>query len=461
MIVNMEFRRGLTSTKVGLRGVPRVGLCVFYTVLFAFFFAVVLQAQMQMNVDQLAQFIRSELALKQHTDKQIAAYVKKIQLTEKLTDKTILDLQAQGAQPKTVQALQELRDETAALKSPTHDATYSPATAPDSTLSTGPATITLSSKAPPIPPPNSIRQKEILDRIKQYAMSYTQNLPNFICVEVTRQYVDPNASDHYRSVGRILAKLSYNEGQEKYEVYSVNGHYEQTTMERAASHGGAISTGEFGSLMREIFEPRSEAEFGWDHWGTLRGRRMAVFNYFIDSGHSSFSITYSSSPGDEQRIITAYKGLIYADENTGEIARIAFVAVDIPKSFPVRETTDILDYDQAEISGQSYIVPMAAKLYMSSGRDKEKNEIEFRNYRKFGVESGITYGAADAPADLPPLPASKTEEQPATAAPAPSASRPAASPAGPKPSQSKSTAGSNPWVLPTAPPPPPPTQPPR
>src|SRR5436305_11059442 len=84
-----------------------------------------LEGQMQMNVQQLADFVRSELALKQHTDKQLAAYLKKMQLTEKLTDKTITDLEAQGAGPRTVQALQELRDRTASLKPPTQDPTYS------------------------------------------------------------------------------------------------------------------------------------------------------------------------------------------------------------------------------------------------------------------------------------------------------------------------------------------------
>jgi hypothetical protein len=410
-------------------------------------FAVVLQAQMQMNVSQLVDFIRSELALK-GPDKQVAAYVRKIQLTEKLTDKTIIDLEAQGAGPKTVQALQELRDQSAARKAPTQDATYSPATVPDATLSAGPGTARLgSTQGPVIPPPDSARQQQILDLMKQYALSYTQNLPNFICVEVMRRYIDPNAGDHYRSLGNVLARVSYNEGNEQYKVYSVNGKYEDTTLEKAGSTGGAISSGEFGSLMREIFEPHSAAEFGWDHWATLRGRRMAVFNYMIDSGHSSWSITYSASAGDEQRIITAYKGLVYADENTGEITRIKFIAIDIPRSFPVNQATETLDYDQVQISGQSYICPLMAVLNMTSGRDKTKNEIEFRDYRKFGIESGITYDMNATVSEPAPLPASKTEEQPVTAGqPAPNPSAPAA--------QKPATGGA--WQMPTPPPPPPP-----
>jgi hypothetical protein len=404
-----------------------------------------LQAQMQMNVQQLADFVRSELALKQHSDKQIAAYIKKIQLTEKLPDKAILDLEAQGAQPKTVQALQELRDETASLKPPTHDSTYSPATAPDTTLTGGDtATARLSVKAPPIPPPDSVRQQKILDQMKQYALSYTQNLPNFICVEVIRRYIDPNAGDHYRSIGNILSKVSYNQGRENYKVYSVNGQYSEVSLEQAAASGGLISNGEFGSMMREIFEDRSAAEFGWDHWGTLRGRRMAVFNYFIDSAHSQYSISYGSG-ASEQRIVTAYRGLVYADENTGEIARIKLIAVDIPRSFPVNSAEETLDYDLVEIGGQQYVCPLMAKVYLTAGRDKTKNEIEFRNYRKFGTESNITYDINPNAPPPEPLPPSKTEEQPATT-----------STDTPKNSKPASTSNANPFGLPSAPPPPPP-----
>jgi hypothetical protein len=198
--------------------------------------------------------------------------------------------------------------------------------------------------------------------------------------------------------------------------------------------GGAVSTGEFGSLMREIFERKSEAEFSWDHWATLRGRRMAVFNYFIDSGHSAWSITYGADKNDEQRIVTAYRGLIYADPNTGEIARIKFVAVDIPRTFPVSETTETLDYDLVEISGQQFVVPLKAVLLMKAGRESSKNEIEFRSYRKFESGSTITYDLDPNATPPPPLPASATEEKPATTAP---------------------SKRENPWVLPTPPPPPP------
>jgi hypothetical protein len=399
-----------------------------------------LQAQTQMNLEQLVDFIRSELAMKQSTDKLMAAEVRKLQLTEKLTDKVIIDLQAQGAGPKTVEALKEQRDKTKDLKPVGQDLTSSPATAPDNTLTPGSVnTATLSSHtAATFPPPDSVTQQKILDSMKDYATSYTSNLPNFMCLEVVRQYADRRSQDDYRSLGTILAKVGYKQGEESYQVYSVNGKLQDTDTDLRNLHvGGAVSTGEFGSLMKEIFDPKSDATFNWDHWGTLRGRRMAVFSYAIDSGHSNWSIDYGSTQdGGGQRIITAYQGLVYGDPDTGEVDRIKFVAVDIPRTFPVKATNEQLDYDLVDISGQKYVVPMAAKLWMKGEDGTLKNEIEFRGYKKFGTDFNIQYEMNEAAKPLPP---EKTQEAPNTQPATPAA---------------KKAAG--PWDLPAPPPPPPP-----
>ena len=411
-----------------------------------------------MTVEQLADFIRSELALKQHTDKQIAAGVRDIQLSEKLTDKTIIDLQAQGIGPKTSEALKALRDKTASMKPPGHDATSSPATAAEQAVST--ESTAQAPRPPTIPPPNSVRQAEIFQSMKDYALNYTKSLPNFFCIEVTRQNVDPNGGESYRNAGRILAKVGYNEGRDYYNVYSINGKLTETTMDNVKT-GGATSSGEFGSMMREIFEDKSQAEFGWERWATLRGRRMAVFNYFIDSGHSGWWITSSASKTDEQRIVTAYKGLLFTDPNTGEIDRIRFEAVDIPRTFPVNAVTEILDYDLVPISGQQFVLPVTAKLNMKAGRESSMNEIEFRSYRKFETDTFIKYNLdpnatpAQSPEGAPPQSEKPISEEPPTTK---TATPPTPGmPATPAPATTTTPAKKdNPWILPTNVPPPPP-----
>ena len=120
-------------------------------------------------------------------------------------------------------------------------------------------------------------------------------------------------------------------------------------------------------------------------------------------------------------------------------------------------TTEILDYDETDISGQKFICPMMARLFMTAGREKSKNEIEFRDYRKFGSDVNIQYGA-EAP---PPPPESRTEEEPATFSSTTTAQSSGATPgqtSQQKPATASTKPGSNsanPWALPTPPPPPP------
>jgi hypothetical protein len=399
--------------------------------------AALLSAQQAMNVSQLADFVRSELALKQHTDKQIAAYLKTVHLTEKLPAKAVEDLEEQGAGPKTVNALRELQAQTANMKPPAQDATYSPGTSNTAAAPSEPSA-RLSVKQD-VPPPDSVEQKAIIDRMRDYAMNYTQGLPNFICVQVTRRYAQPLAGRYSNSehhLGDILAKVSYNEGREHYSVFSVNGKYtESSSIEKVG--GGATSAGVFGSLMKEVFAPESEAEFTWERWARLRGRVVAVFHYAVDGAHTKYSLDYSADEHDDQRIYTAFNGLVYADPNTGEIARIRFDAVNIPPSYPVKEAVEILDYGMVDISGEHYMCPMLARLYMRTPDAKTHNEIEFRDYRKFGADATITYGA-EAP---PPLTPDQTEEQPAKDVKNL-----------PKPPP---VASNDPWTMPTLPPPPP------
>ena len=240
----------------------------------------------------------------------------------------------------------------------------------------------------------------------------------------------------------INAQLSYHDGEEHHKVISVNGKLINIGIEEAAvKTGGAISTGEFGGMMHSIFDEKSQAQFNWDHWGTLRGKKKAVFNYYIESGHSDYRITYENT----QQIITGYQGLVYADENTGEIARITLSAVNIPRSFPVNEASEILDFGDTEIKGQMYNTPLKADVRLRSGRQKDKNDIEFRLYRKFGTESNIVYGAM-AP---PPLDDNQTKDQAVSANPTTPGS------ASQQPAQSAQKSN-DPWALPSAPPPPPP-----
>lgn len=363
------------------------------------FMALALQAETQMNIDQLKQMITSSMALK-HDDKSIADYLKHVQLTERLNDETIEQLMGMGIGARTIKALQELRDQSEKL---------APKIAP-ATKQEQPSMVLSQEHTPtPIPPPDSVKQAEILDLFRDYAKNYTKGLPNFLCLQVTDRYIYWPHDGRDRRIDKIVAQLSYVDGQEHYKVVSQNDKFIDTSMDRVK--GGSISTGEFGSMMAKLFDGSSQAQFEWARWATLRGKRVAVFSYYIDSGHSSYSISYD----DQQRIITAYRGEVFGDPDTGIVTRIKFEAVDIPSSFPVQEATDVLDYGEVDIGGNPYICPLKAELHMRAGSQKTRNDIAFKLYKVFGADSVIKYSTED----LEDKNAPGGEEKPATAIPPP------------------------------------------
>jgi hypothetical protein len=320
----------------------------------------VLLAEVRMSVAQLRSFLSSSSQLG-HSDKQVADFLKNIKLTEKLDASTIEDLQA-GA--RTTQVLKQLAESSKAL----------PVAAPP------PVRVA----APTIPPPDSIEQKRILAAMTEYAQEYGRRLPNFICTQVTRRYIDPSGMEFWQRADVVTAKLSYFEQKEDYKIVLVNDQMVNTTQDRI---GGATSTGEFGSMLKEIFEPGTEASFEWERWATLRGRRMHVFHYFVTQPKSKWSIMFEKS----QAIRPAYSGLIYVDRDTLSIMRLTLQAEEIPPSFPVQEAKTVLDYDNISISGVSYVLPLKAVVRMRSEKVLIKNEAEFRMYNRFGAESSITY----------------------------------------------------------------------
>src|SRR5262249_55927867 len=120
------------------------------------------------------------------------------------------------------------------------------------------------------PPPNSIEQKRVLAEITENALNYTKGLPNFLCLQVTRRYADQSGMGNFRLIDTIAERLSYNEKKEDYQVISVNGI--PVTGRKHEQLGGATSSGEFGTMLYEIFSPETQTHFEWERWATLRGR---------------------------------------------------------------------------------------------------------------------------------------------------------------------------------------------
>jgi hypothetical protein len=334
------------------------------------------------SVKQVEEFVRSSVTQKL-PDKQVADYLHKMKLSEKLSESAIEDLQSQGAGPRTVAALKELGTASASLSAP------APPPPPK--------------VYKPIPPPSYEDQQKILNDVRQYALGYSKNLPDYICTKVTRRFYDPSGKGSWRQLDTITNKLTYFEQKEKNTNILVNGNMTEKTMEQL---GGTTSQGEFGSLLSGVFEEKTAAEFHWDRWATLRAHRCHVFRYAVDQPHSEWSIYDGDA---KQSVVPGYRGEVFVDRDTNEVLRVSLEAMDIPADFRVRVATDTLDYDYQDISGHKFLLPYRAVIQLDDNRRfQTKNELDFHFYKKFSADTVLTFDL-----ETPPPPDdSKTKEEP-------------------------------------------------
>jgi hypothetical protein len=251
-----------------------------------------------------------------------------------------------------------------------------------------------------IPPPDPAEQRRILAEVTRNALDYTKSLPNFITTQITRRFVAPPGTERWQMEDTIQEQLSYVDGAENYKVVLVNNLPVTNVTHRQL--GGAVSSGEFATMLYQIFKPETQTEIDWTRWATLRGRRMHVFSFRVRQARSEYSIHDQTSG---QSIIAGYRGLIYADAETLMVMRVKMDCEGL-QNFPINRVGLELDYDTIEISEQRFVLPLRFSLISGSNQYASKNESEFRRYQKFGAEASIIFDVPDE------LPEEQFEEQP-------------------------------------------------
>ncbi len=223
-------------------------------------------------------------------------------------------------------------------------------------------------------------ENEVLDRVRLYATNYTASLPNFICIQNTRRMIAEAKGKPWKPIDEISQKLNFVSGRETYELIS-----EDRPKKRAQTPLSVISRGEFGTLMRMVLVLDS-ANFGWLGWDRVQGQKVAVFTYRVPLDKSAMRLE-----GNRMATIVAFHGLVFAQPETGAVYRITTEAEGLPHELAFQRMGSDIEYGPVTIADASYLLPAKIILSAAAGSDVFKNEAEFRDYKKFGSESTITF----------------------------------------------------------------------
>ena len=319
-----------------------------------------------LSVEELDRFFESEAQL-HHSDKEVAAFLKQTRLRERLDDAALATLDERfHPGPQTQAALRKLRDATRDL----------PAAKP----------FAAAMPAPQKPAPSPDEQKAVLEEVQRNALAYSANLPDFVCIEKEVRWQAREAPQPaWRQVDELDKRLTYFDQKEDYKPFLHNNR--PVTGRDLKSFGGAQSFGDFGSMLRQIFEPQSHAEFTWVKWDRLRNRATMVFGYRVALENSRYEIL----AGGDRSTTAAYHGEIQVETATRKVLRVSVIAEKIPPDFPVESASDVLDYEYQEIAGHSFLLPLDATILMSGDGMVTRNEKQFVGYNKYSADAAITY----------------------------------------------------------------------
>jgi len=256
---------------------------------------------------------------------------------------------------------------------------------------TPPAPVYRDADEAPVPEARPQRSDDLIRRAAGAAFDFTEGLPNYVCQEQIARYASDTRPANWQSVDLVSASVIYENGKEDYRNIKVNNKPRDSFKDTE----GAWSTGEFGTLLIDLFSPASDAQFRFRQTDRIAGVNARVYDFTVDHPHSHWNIIVSS-----QSYMPPYKGAVWIDSLTGRVLRIEERAYGFPSDFPSDHVESATDYEYVQMGdARKYLLPVHSEnLTCFRGSDScQRNVIDFRNYHKYAGESTITFGDTKKP----------------------------------------------------------------
>jgi hypothetical protein len=227
----------------------------------------------------------------------------------------------------------------------------------------------------------------VIDKAREAAFSFSETLPNYIVKQFTTRYQTEAArggQTSWRAIDTVSADVVSEGGKETYKNVLINGKAPKEAVEKT----GAWSTGEFASLLLDILSPDTDADFHNRRSTTIVNRGAYRYDFSVEQENSHWHV-YSAAESYKPQ----YTGAIWIDKENSRVLRIELSARNMPKAFPLDTVESAVDYDYVLIGDGKFLLPVHSES-LSCERGTSicnRNVIDFRNYKKFGADTSITF----------------------------------------------------------------------
>jgi hypothetical protein len=228
----------------------------------------------------------------------------------------------------------------------------------------------------------------LIEKARAAAESFSEGLPNYVCAEYMARYGSDSRPVNWRPIDVVSTEVLYEAGKESYRNVAING---KPTHKEIEEVGGSWSTGEYGTVLRDVLSPATAADFHSSRSSTIAGVTARVYDFTVQRENSHWHVQTGS-----QSINPAYKGSIWIDPATGRVFRIEMQARAMPREYPLDTVESAVDWENVRLGGGQFLLPVHAEnLSCQRGSANcTRNAIDFRNYHKYEAQSDITFTSA-------------------------------------------------------------------
>ncbi|WP_321478074.1 hypothetical protein [uncultured Paludibaculum sp.] len=225
---------------------------------------------------------------------------------------------------------------------------------------------------------------QAVEDARDAAAAIMHEMPNFVAEQTTTRssgFTDP---PRWRVVDVVTADVAVAQGKEDYKNIRINGRPTQDPIGKT----GAWTTGEFVVTLQDIMAPSTHTKFTARGEEQIGGRNALLYDISVAEADSHWILM--SQEGREFK--PAYTGQVWIDKATHKVLRIEQKAT-ITARMPYESAETSVEFAFVKLESGTYLLPAKGESVGCVGGNAAcfRNQLAFRNYRKFGATSNITF----------------------------------------------------------------------
>lgn len=258
----------------------------------------------------------------------------------------------------------------------------------------------------------------IIEKARAVMDDVQSKIPNFLCEQITLRYTGEGwPKPEWKLKDRFTAEVMFVDGAESYRNVKSGSKLAKVPVVGRGRNDpektGQWSRNDWMTTFLDVLASNTDAQFTPAGEEAIGGRPAWRYRMRVRQSNSHWRIM---PEGDELR--PAYRGRIWIDKEMHRVLRLEMEAIEIPKTFAWNVVEMTTELGVVSIGGENFLLPVKSEN-LSCQRDTvtcNRNEVTFRNYRRFTAESTISTTDSsvkyeEEPAAAPPPPAKGTPKK--------------------------------------------------